>query len=221
MEKHCGLTRVEEAKVIGEAGTEAGVRAAVALIPGIGPALADLVFGAMQGRKIRRLELTCEALSARMSRVPEEIVDREFLKTDEFADIAEECLQRAATTANAARASAYREVLVGASLRGRPPYDEVQLYLARLPFLSEEHFAVLRAFEESDVKAFKFSQVAERLPGSGAALLDLTNLGLTHRANQNFFGSKEVRRAVEPYPDEQFSLTEFGERFIRFILGSG
>ncbi len=101
-------------------------KGAVEAIPYIGPVISNLYFERRNRRHVQRLERLVVELRERMQDFGEEKVDHEFLQTDEFADIAEECIINSLKTATEAKLRTYREILIGSAMRGHPAYDEVK-----------------------------------------------------------------------------------------------
>jgi len=196
---------------------ELATKSIVERIPYIGSIISNAYFEVRSRKFMRRLESLCKQLSMELMKLKKEKIDNNFLKSDEFSDIIDEVFQKVLKTSNEERIRAYRNILIGSMLKTHPPYDEIEIFVDKLHLLSTAHFKILRYFQDNNINVCRYKD----LPENGSTIIDLLNLGIFFRPLSAILRSEKLEYQGEPSPNEEMNFTEFGKKFVDFILKEG
>lgn len=133
----------------GEPGREyalAVFRGMLGAVPYVGTLLVEVLFEARSRVKQRRLEEFISLVAERVGRLEERLIDREYLKSDEFSDLFEDICLRVSRTQSEAKRRRFAGLLVGA-IRGQRDPDFTALFMGILAKLTEQQLVVLQSFE--------------------------------------------------------------------------
>lgn len=106
-------------------GEKAGEAAAIALnaIPIAGGVMSDIAGAIISRRQNRRLNQFLQTLADNLKKLESQI-NKDFLKTEDFQDLAEEVFSKAAETRQQEKLDAFRTIFVNTVLADSPKYDE-------------------------------------------------------------------------------------------------
>jgi len=200
---------------------EIAVKAAIEKIPYIGSIISNAYFEVRNRKFMHRLESFCNQLGTELMYLKEKNVDKNFLQTDEFSDIIDEVFQRVLKVSNEERIRAYRNVLIGSIVITHPSYDEIEIFLTKLPLLSTAHFTILRYFQDNNINVCRYKDIKANYPDSGNIIIDLLNIGIFFRPLLGILGGEQLEYKGEPGPNEEINFTPFGKNFVDFILKKG
>jgi len=131
----CELTKQDSLELV--------AKSIIEKIPYIGSIISNAYFEVRSRKFMNRLKLFCKQLDTEVKKLKEEKIDNLFLQSDEFSDIIDEVFQKVLKTSNEERIRAYRNILIGSMSKTHPPYDEIEIFLAKLPHLSTAHFKIV------------------------------------------------------------------------------
>lgn len=116
------------------------------LVPGVGGALGAMASQIVARRQNRRMQGFLERLSHDLVQL-EERIDRDFLETEEFFDLAEDVMTKAADSRQEEKLTALRTVFLNTLLEEDPSYDRAAEILALLDGWQPHHIMLLRILE--------------------------------------------------------------------------
>ncbi len=200
---------------------EIAVKAVIEKIPFIGSIMSNVYFEVRNRKYMHRLESFCNQLGTELIHLKKENVDRNFLQTYEFSDITDEVFQKVLRTSNKERIRAYRNVLIGSIEKTHPTYDEIEIFLTKLPLLSTVHFNILRYFKDNNINVCRYKDLKAKYPTEGNIIIDLLNIGILFRPLTAIMRNEQLTYQGEPGSNKEINFTPFGRKFVDFILKEG
>jgi hypothetical protein len=180
-------------------------------LPWIGGPVSNVLSGISAGRKMARVREIIEGLVSDLKEFKSEASET-YVKTDEFQELLEHALGKAADERNQGKRQAYRAFLTDAVKSPGVSYDEQIRSLRILEELQVAHLKVLRALMDELARnqgslGLQFPSLQMRLPEMQRdhirdLVLQLNNMGVTNIVEKG----------------QILSLTPFGQRLIRFIV---
>jgi hypothetical protein len=194
-------------------------RAIVNLVPG-GSSVDVLLTAAMETKfKTRMAQLVTE-VSNRVDALDQDLVDAEFVRSEEFQTLLIRALEAMKTTHQRDKLAAFANVLVCCTLKANSDDVQKERYLLLLNELTSVHIAVLSQFREREAQLKKPNSQPILCAGDMAAQLgmnesdveaflsDLAARGLVYDA---MLGSGEYRRG-------NYRLHNSANRFIDYLF---
>jgi hypothetical protein len=194
-------------------------------VPWMGGPVSAVLSGISTGRKLGRVREVVEGLVEDLRSFKSEVSEK-YVKTDEFHELLENTLRRAADERTEEKRRLYRSFLTQAITSGGAPYDEQMKVLRTLDEVQPDHVRVLRALldeprPEADlgIMGSQLQTLARRLPGLPRDHIErlvgeLNDLRLTSLQSLHTMmtahGAENLRHA----------LTPLGSRFLAFVLGT-
>ena len=193
----------------------------VSLVPWLGGAVSNVVSGYGQTRKLDRIHELLDGLASRLSNFESDVA-QEYVKTEDFEELLERTLRRAADERNADVRSLYLEFIHRAIVKPGDEYDDQVEGLRAIGTLRGIHVSVMRALREepSPDSDRKFSgspsQTLQTRTGLSsdrieAAVRRLNDLRLT-----NLEGLK-VMMTGRGSESRQHTVTPLGRRVLGYI----
>lgn len=205
------------------------IRAGIQSIPHIGGALDVLIFSKAQKIKEARFQNLIEALKVDLSKIKENLINKDYLESEEFLSLAERIFIEIINESNEQKRIYLKNALKNASIKSFSEYDKSTLikllqqvldshiYVLNLcSVLSERtNFYLSTLKRESDLKATTLESILEYLVSLGLVLKESEVLDSSGSINS----SKETRDNVELDIELEsvYEITELGEQLIRFI----
>ena len=193
------------------------------VVPWIGAPVSNVLSGMSFERKIGRVREVLEALAADLASFKSEASEH-YVKTEEFEELLETTLRRAAEERSAEKRRIYRDILVGAVMRPSMPYDSQLKFLKFLDNLQPLHIRVMRALLQApaptSVMMGSASQtLVNRLKDISTEDLtmlieDLNTLRLTNLTSLNTMMTGRGAQELHHY------VTSSGHGFVQFVQGA-
>lgn len=190
-------------------------------VPWIGSPVSNVLSGISFGRKLNRVREVLEGLTVDLQNFKSE-VSEEYVKTEEFEELLEKTLRMAAEEHNEEKRRIYREFLTDAVKSPIESYDEQLRFLRSLEELQSEHIFVIRALMEEPqatnaIMGSPGQTMARRLPEIPRDRIEelvnqLNDLRITNLT------SMRVTMTGRGAEDLRHSITEYGKRFVKFIM---
>ena len=124
------------------------VSAALSAVPVAGGPMAAIATGVISRRQNRRLNQFLIDLAEDMKRLRDRI-NSEFVKSEEFEDLAEDVFSKAAETRQQAKLDALRAVFLNTVLSDCPSYDETEEITSLVHSFHDRHIVMLRILDAS------------------------------------------------------------------------
>lgn len=222
-----------------------GLAASLNLVPVAGGALSDVAAGIIRRRQNRRLRGFLADLVADLDRVKDRL-DRDYMESEDFHDLAEEILSNAADTRQQERLDAYRALFVNSVTQEDVGFDEaaeVSTLIARwlpshiefLAALTERerwvtrgprntgHKFRVRVHEEeyelpdTTVRNRGIERIARRLDWNPQRVRRVWQELYASGVVSLYVEKKENREGVVDQYEAYFYLTEFGDRVLELL----
>ena len=113
-------------------------------VPWIGGPVSNVLSGVSFGRKISRVQEILEGIAHDLGNFKSEVSER-YVKTEEFEELLEKTLRKAAEERDEEKRRIYRSFIVGAVKSPGEPYEEQIRFLRTLEEIQPDHIKVLRA----------------------------------------------------------------------------
>jgi hypothetical protein len=193
-------------------------------VPWVGGPVSAVLSGMSSSRKLGRIREVLEGVVEDLRHV-KSAASEKYVKTDEFEELLENALRRAADERTEKKRRLYRAFLTNSITAEVPSYDEQIKILRTLDELQPDHVFVLRALLEAPppdhdaIMGSPLQTLRARLPEFSREHIeqlipDLNDLRLTDlqalKTMMTAHGAQDLRHFVSP----------FGSRFARFLLGS-
>ena len=189
-------------------------------IPWIGGPVGSVLGGMSLGRKMSRVREVLLGLAAELSDF-KSTVSEEYVKTEEFEELLEQTLKRAAEERNEEKRRIYRDFLTDAVESPGEPYDEQIRFLRTLEELQPDHLRLIRALSQAPnqnpgMMGSPNQTLRQRLPDLdeariGDLLSQLNDLRVTNLT------SLKVMMTGHGAEDLRHNITPYGQRFLRYI----
>ena len=127
--------------------TIAATSALVSLVPWLGGAASNVVSGYGQTRKLNRVKELLDGLANRLSGFESDVA-KEYVRTEDFEDLLEQTLRRAADERNADVRNLYLRFIHRAIAEPGDEYDSQMDVLGAIEGLRGVHVTVMRALRE-------------------------------------------------------------------------
>ena len=121
--------------------------ALVSVVPWLGGAVSNVISGYGQTRKLNRVQELLDGLASRLSGF-ESDVSKEYVRTEDFEELLEQTLRRAADERNAEVRDLYLRFIHRAITEPGDEYDDQIEVLHAVERLRDIHIAVIRALRE-------------------------------------------------------------------------
>jgi len=180
-------------------------------VPWIGGPVSNALSGISAGRKMARVREVIEGLVSELKEFKSEASEA-YVKTDEFQELLEHTLRKAADERNEDKRQVYRAFLTDAVKSLGDSYDEQIQSLRILEELQVDHLKVLRAF--MDELARNQSSLGLQFPSLQMRLAEMQRDHIRDLVSQ--LNNMGVTNIVEK--GQILSLTPFGQRLIRYIV---
>lgn len=197
---------------------------AASFTPIVGGAISTVLSGMSQTRKLNRIVSVLDGLAEDLAAHQSDVTDN-YVRTEDFEDLLEQTLKRAAEERNDEVRALYRQFLFHAITKPGDEYDDQLAVLKALERMRSSHVLVLQALLQSPGKeahrkmmGSPIQTLRERtgmpdgeVKESVAALNDLraTNMTSLH-VMMTGHGSEALEGSVTP----------FGRRILQYIEGS-
>jgi hypothetical protein len=192
------------------------------MVPWIGGPISSVLAGVATSLRMDRVREVLIDLGERISDLDSEI-SREYVKTDEFAELLDRTLRQAANERSEEKRKAYAAFLEGDIASPGNPYDEKIRVLRTLEEMQPDHLRVLAALDAAPDPNYGMmgsvgQTLRKRLPGINPDRIadlaqQLTDMRLATLQNLNTMmtgrGSEELQALITPY----------GRRFLTYIKG--
>jgi len=189
-------------------------------IPWIGGPVSNVLGGYSAGRKFARVREVLEGLVEDLKEF-KSTVSEEYVKTEDFEDLLEQILKRAAKERVDEKRRIYRNFLIDAIEFPGEPYDEQVRLLRTFEELQLDHFRIIHALSrEPDPKPNMMGSpnqtLRSRLPDMPENRIEelinqLNDMRLTNLTSLKVMmtghGAENLRHSITPY----------GQRFLKYI----
>ena len=190
-------------------------------IPWIGGPVSNVLGGISMGRKLARVREVLEGLVEDLAEYKSDVAE-DFVKTEEFEELLEQTLRRAADERNDEKRRIYRAFLTDAIESPGQPYDEQIRFLRTLEELQLDQLRVLRALSQapdpnSGMMGSPIQTLRQRLPGLEETRIEelvaqLNNLRVTNMT------SLKTMMTGHGAANLQHAVTQYGQRFLQYII---
>lgn len=195
----------------------------VSIVPWIGGPVSSVLSGYGQARKLNRIQEVLDGLGEQLRRF-ESTVTEEYVRTEEFEELLEQTLRRAADERQEEVRALYRRFLHRAITEPGDDYDEQMGVLRVIERLRAPHVVILKATQQepgpdshrkmmgSPIQTLRERTGMDQDPII-AAVGELNALGLTRNANlmvmMTGHGSENLGHMITP----------LGKRVLDYIVG--
>lgn len=202
------------------------------LLPVVGGVMSELVSQYIAQRQGRRIVAALERLRSDLSQIQNRL-NEEFLKSDAFADLFEEFLERSLEEKQAAKMDSLRSVFLSTLTDLRPSYDEASEMLALVAKMQPRHLTMLRILAdpltanadrghpvgEGGGFSTSFGEIfGKLLPNWSRDEVSRTWEELKDwRIHNSGFGGMMTDRGIYHL---QGRLTDFGKRVVHYLLSA-
>jgi hypothetical protein len=209
-------------------------RAALSAVPTVGGVFSSLMTDYIPNRRATRIIEFAEAVASDIVKISDRL-NADYVKTDEFAYLFEQCFKGVSEDYQQEKIDAYRAILLNSMLHPEMPQERNQLYLKIVNDLLPIHIHLLRAFYDPNGYAravgiqtqsysmtTSLSQLLRDLfPGLTAdeirsAVHDLDTLGLTNNIS-NSLTTMMSGGGIEKLAGR---MTSYGRAFMCFITAA-
>ncbi len=190
-------------------------------VPWIGGPVSNVLSGMSWGRKFERVREVLEGLSSDLSDFKSEISE-EYVKTEDFEELLEQTLKRAADERNEAKRKIYRAFLTNAIESPGELYDDQIRFLRTLEELQPDHLLVIRALSRSPdpdpgMMGSPNQTLRQRLPALNddrisEIISQLNDLRITNLT------SLKTMMTGRGASDLRHSITSYGQHFLKYIV---
>ncbi len=190
-------------------------------VPWIGGPVSNVLSGRSWGRKFERVREVLEGLSSDLAEFKSEISE-EYVKTEDFEELLEHTLRRAAEERNEAKRRIYRAFLTNAIESPGELYDEQIRFLRSLEELQPDHLLVIQALSQPPdpnpgMMGSPNQTLRRRLPDLeeeriGEIVSQLNDFRITNLT------SLKTMMTGHGAADLRHSITPFGQRFLQYIV---
>jgi hypothetical protein len=204
--------------------TEKGLDVATVVasaVPWIGGPVSAVLGGMSLGRKLGRVREVLEALAADLKAF-KAATSEDYVKTEEFEELLEATLRKAAEERSEEKRQIYRAFLTDAIMSPGEPYEEQLRFLRTLEQLQPDHLRIVKALSQppeggEGMSGSPGNTLGKRLPDIPreriadlvAQLNDMRVTSLTSlNVMMTFHGAQDLRHRITPY----------GRRLLKFIV---
>lgn len=155
------------------------------IVPVIGGPLSNLLGGIASGRRQERIYAILNDLAQGLGDLRDSLPERnaEYVRTDEFEELLEQTLRRAADERTEEKRKVYARFLAGAIKEPWQDYDEQMAFLRSLELLQPAQMSVLRAYSREDPAP------PDHMMGS--------TVGVVRRRLDNLFDDARIHQLVD------------------------
>jgi AcrR family transcriptional regulator len=151
-------------------------------------------------------------------------VAEEYVMTEDFEELLENTLRRAAQARSAEKRRLYRSILTTAIKHPGSDYDEQLRFLKTLDELDPDHIKILRALlqgPESDLGMMgsPIQTLRQRIPEMTEAQIEQLVNGLNDRRLTSMTSLRTMMTA-HGAADLQHAVTPYGRRLLRYVEGA-
>jgi hypothetical protein len=196
----------------------------------IGSPFSTLISEFIPTRRFLRLETFALELSNEFKQI-EEKIDLDYITTDEFAFLFEQCFKAASENYQEEKISAFKAIIINSSTNKALIPEEKEFYLNLTKQLTVLHIQILIFLHDTHTYLNKLRISENQVQGGFNTFLpvifpkvefdtvrivvdDLNNYGLTS-LKSNQFGVMTVSSGLQLLGDKR--TTSFGEKYIEFI----
>lgn len=190
-------------------------------VPWIGGPVSNVLGGASMGRKLGRVRAVLEGLVEDLAEFKSE-ASVAYVATEDFEELLEQALRRAADERNEEVRNVYRAFLTDAIESPGEPYDEQIRFLRTLEAIQPDHLRLLKALSQPPdpdpgMMGSPSQTLVRRLPDFGEERIadlvsQLNDLRITNLTSLKVMmtgrGAQELNHSITPY----------GNRLLRYIV---
>ena len=190
-------------------------------VPWIGGPVSNVLGGISTGRKLARIREILEGVVVDLAEFQSD-VSESYVNTEEFEELLEQTLRRGADERNEAKRRIYGAFLTDVIESPGETYDEQIRFLRTLEVLQPDHLKVLRALSQDPdpdpgMMGSPDDTLCRRLPRLEKTRIEdlvsqLNDLQVTNLT------SLKVMMTGRGAENLQHSITQYGQRFLRFII---
>jgi hypothetical protein len=193
------------------------------LVPLIGGPVAGIIGGISGGRKEQRILEVVQGVSDDLRDFKSQVAE-EYVKTEDFEELLENTLRRAAQERSAEKRRLYRSTLTTAIKHPGGDYDEQLRFLKTLDELDPDHIRILRAFLQRPESGFgtmgsPIQTLRHRIPAMKEAQIEQLVNALNDR-RITAMTSLRTMMTAHGAADLEHAVTPFGRRFLSYIEGA-
>jgi hypothetical protein len=201
------------------------LRSVIQGVPFVGSSIMEIFNGVAQRRAQERLNDMFNQMKRRLDSVGEEKIDREFFKSEEFQTLLFLLLERLHTTHDTEKLKMFGNALADSGDLDFKD-DAKEDYIRILRDLSLKDLLVLDDFRlkgwtphihQIDYSADVLVSLS-RLHGMGLVIGNLKQKTLNRIGSSRTEDAQIISDMITQAPKIQYSLSTFGERFLRFVL---
>ncbi len=190
-------------------------------VPWIGGPVGNVLGGISTGRKIARVREVLEGLVTDLTQFKSD-ASEQYVKTEDFEELLEHALRKAADERHEEKRQIYRSFLSQAIKSPGEPYDEQIRFLNTLEQLQPDHLKIIRAFAQqpkSDpgMMGSPLQTLRQRLPEMDETRIEdlVSQLNDMRVTGQTSLKTMMTGSGAE---NLQLSITQYGQRFLKFII---
>lgn len=190
-------------------------------VPWIGGPVSNVLSGRSWGRKFERVREVLEGLSSDLSDF-ESKISEEYVKTEDFEDLLEQTLKRAADERNEEKRKIYRAFLTNAIESPGELYDEQIRFLRTFEELQPDHLLVVRALSQNPepdpgMMGSPNQTLRKRLPEIDEGRISDIVSQLNDMRITNLTSLKTMMTG-HGAADLRYSITPYGQRLLKYIM---
>lgn len=192
-------------------------------VPWIGGPVSNVLSGVSFGRKISRVQEILEGIAHDLGNFKSEVSER-YVKTDEFEELLEKTLRKAAEERDEAKRRIYRSFIVEAVKSPGEPYGEQIRFLRTLEEIQPDHIKVLRALGQTpDSNPIMSMGAGSRIQTLSERLKDMDENRIEDLINQlndmrvTKLNSLKMMVTWSGAQRLEHFITPYGKRFLAFV----
>jgi hypothetical protein len=191
------------------------------VVPWIGSPVSAVLSGMSIGRKFDRVRKVLDGLADDLKGFKSEVSEK-YVRTEEFEELLEKTLLKAADERNDEKRQVYRAFLRHEIQSPGKPYEEQMRCLKTLEVIQPDHILVLRAMGEKpdNQDGFSGSHLATlrtRLPNISDDRISLLVAELNEMRLSNLTSLKTMM-TYRGAQDMRHAITPYGKTFVEFLV---
>ncbi len=190
-------------------------------VPWIGGPVSNVLGGISWGRKLARVREVLIGLSSDLAEYKSQ-ASEEYVKTEDFEELLEQTLRKAADERNEEKRQIYRDFLTDAIKSPGESYDEQIRFLKTLEELQPDHLKVIRALSQPPAPNPAYITSPNRSLCKRLLELDETRITdlIVQLNDLHVTNSTGLKVMMSGHEAEKLRhlITPYGERFLKFIV---